>query len=87
MVLKGYFYVGAYLCTLCVSNVFGVRAGFDMDASHIFPHGVLAIITLIRGVVGVEESNAYAGCVVGLPLCFMAIATLSGVGPAPQLLE
>lgn len=76
MVLKGRFYVGIFLCTLCVSNVFGMRAGFDMDASHNFPHEMLTIIILIGGVVGVEESNACVGCVVGL-LCFMAIAALS----------
>ena len=47
-----------------------------MDASHNFPHEMLTIIILIGGVVGVEESNACVGCVVGL-LCFMAIAALS----------
>ena len=30
---------------------FGGRSGFDEDASHIFPQGVLAAITLVGGVV------------------------------------
>ena len=32
---------------LYVSNIFGVRTGFDMDDSHIFPQSVLAIIRLM----------------------------------------
>ena len=70
-----------------MSNVFAVMAGFDMDSSHIFPQGVLAFITLIRGVVGVEGFKACALCEVGLPLCSVAVTTLSGVRSAPQLLE
>ena len=30
-----------------MSNVFGVRAGFDMDTSHVCPQGVLAVVTLM----------------------------------------
>lgn len=37
-----------------MSSVFGVRAGFDMSASHIFPQGVLTMIPLIWGMVGAE---------------------------------
>ena len=37
------------LCRLHVSNFFGGRAGFDVDASHILPQGVLAAITLVGG--------------------------------------
>ena len=32
---------------LYVSNIFGVRTGFGMDDSHIFPQSVLAIIRLM----------------------------------------
>lgn len=37
-----------------VLNVFGVRAGYDMDSICVFPHGVLATITFIVGVLCVE---------------------------------
>lgn len=47
------------LSRLCVSNIFGVRAGFDLDTRHIFPQGVLATVTLIGGVVAVRGSK---GC-------------------------
>ena len=46
MVLKECFYVGASLCTLCVSDVFGVRVLFDMDTNHIFPQVLLDIFAL-----------------------------------------
>lgn len=55
-----------------------------MDASHVFPPSVLAIIPLIGCVVGVVVSRGCAGCEVGLPLCSMAITTLSGLGFAPS---
>ena len=58
MVLKGYFYVGVSLCSLCESNIFGVRAFLSLDAYHIFPQCVLAIITLIGGVIGVVTQAA-----------------------------
>lgn len=77
------FYVGGSLCRLSGSSVFGVGAGFGMDANHIFPRGVLAIILLIRGVAGVT-SRACAGCKAGLPLCSIAVTTLSGAGSAPS---
>ena len=32
-----------------MANAFGWRAEFDMDASHLFPQGVLAAITLVGG--------------------------------------
>ena len=42
--------MGAFLCSLHESNIFGARAVFGMDACHIFPQGVLTIIPLIGGV-------------------------------------
>ena len=36
--------------------VFGVRAGFDVDTSHVFPQGVLTTVTLAGGVAGVGRS-------------------------------
>lgn len=45
--MKGCFLCGSILVfRLCVSSVFGTRSDFDMNASHIFPQGVLAVITL-----------------------------------------
>ena len=52
VVLKGYSYVGASLYKLHVPNAFGRRVGFDLVASHIFPQGVLAAITLVVGGAG-----------------------------------
>lgn len=49
MILKGLFHEGTSLCRLCWSSIFGVRADFGMDASHIFPQIVLAVNPLIRG--------------------------------------
>ena len=65
-------------------NVFSARAGFDVNASHLFPYGVLATITLIEGVAGVVGAKACTECEVGLPFCSVA---LSGVGSAPKWLE
>ena len=73
MVLKGCFYVGASLCRLCVFSAFGVMPGFDMDASHIFPQGVLATVNSIESVAGVGGSRAYVACEVGLSLCFLSL--------------
>lgn len=42
IVIWKYFYMGASLCRPCVLNVFGVTVVFDVDASHIFPRGVLS---------------------------------------------
>ena len=84
MLIKGCFYEGASLCRPCVSSVFGMRADFGMDASHVFPQGVLAVITLIGDVVGVVVSRACTGYFVGPPLCSIADATLSGWGVLPS---
>ena len=46
---------------LCVPSVFAVRAGFDVDASQVFPHGVLATITLMEGVAAVRGATDCAG--------------------------
>ena len=40
------------------SDIFGVRAVFGADASHVFPQSVLAIIPLIMGVIGIVVSGA-----------------------------
>ena len=68
MVLKGCSYVGTSLYRICLLSAFGGKAGFDVDASHIFPQGVLAAVTLVRGVAGDGGARACAGCEAGLPL-------------------
>ena len=46
-----------------------------MDTSHIFSQGVQTTSPLIVGVVGVVVPRACAGFELGLPLCFMAVAS------------
>ena len=87
MVLKGCFHVRTSLSRLRVSNIFGVRAGFDLDATHIFPQGVLVTITLIGGVVAVRGSKGCTRCEAGLPFWSVAVTALSGMWSVPQLLE
>ena len=72
-------------CVDYVPNIFGVKADFGMEASHIFPQDVLAIVPLIGVVVVVIVSRTCAGCKVGTPLsvCHHPV----GTGSAPQLLE
>lgn len=68
-------------------SVFGVRAGFDVDANHIFPRGVLDTVALIECVAGMGGAREPpAGCEAG-PLCSVAAVALSGVGSAAKLLE
>ena len=71
--------MGAFVCRLCLSSVFGTRASFDMDTSYIFPQGMLPR-PYQGGVVGVGVSEACVGCEAGLPLCSLSVTTLSGVG-------
>lgn len=42
--LEGVLYVGASLCRLCVSSIFGMRAGFIMNAKQ----SVLTVIPFDR---------------------------------------
>lgn len=67
MVLKGYLYVGTFLCILCGFNIFDARAVFRMDACHLFPQHVLVVL-LLTGVFRccgwclVLGFSAMAGC-------------------------
>ena len=47
--------MGASICRLHVPSALGGMAGFDENASHVFPQGVLAAINLIIGVAGDGE--------------------------------
>lgn len=64
-----------------------VKASFGMDANHEFPQSVLAVIPLLRDVVGIAVSKACVGCEMGLPLCSVAVIILLWVGSALQMLE
>lgn len=75
------------LCRLHMPSAPGVRDGFDVDTSHVFPHHVLATITLVGGVAFDGGARVCAGCEAGFSLYSVAITTLSGAGPAPKLLE
>ena len=85
--LNGCSYVGASLEKLCVPNAFGGISGFDADAIHVFPQGVLVAITLIGHGVGDSGATAGAMCEAGLPVCSVAVTTLSGTGSDHKLLE
>lgn len=83
---------GMFLCenipvqTAC-DHVFGTRSGFDGDDSHLFPQGLLATITLLKGLAGVGGSKDHTGYEVGLCLCSMSAAALPGVWSVAKLLE
>ena len=44
------------------SKHFGVRAVLGMDACHVFPQNVLAVVLLIGGVFGVVVTRACTKC-------------------------
>ena len=75
--------MGASLCGLHESNVFGARA-FSMGACHVFPQVVLAVIPLIQGVIGGVVTRACTGCWAGPPLCSVVVKALSGTGSLPS---
>ena len=68
------------VCVQC----FGAKAGFGIDTSHVFPQVLLPVIPLIGGVVHARVSRAYAECEAGLPLCSVAVTTLSEAGLLPS---
>ena len=57
------------------------------DASHVFPQGVLAAITLIGSGSGDKQVRASTGYKAELSLCSGAITTLLRVGSDPKLLQ
>ena len=80
MILKGCFYVRASLCRMCKSSIFGSSSGFGVDASHVFPQTVPALIPLVRSVSSIVLRRAYAGYGAEPPLCSMAVTALSEQG-------
>ena len=81
---------GVFLCgsvPILFSSAFGERAGFDIDASYIFPQSVLAAIILVGGGAGDGGVRNGARCEPGLILCSVAITTLLWVGMGSKFLE
>ena len=70
-----------------MSNIFEVRAGFVINASHIFPQSVLVVSPLIGGVIGVVMTRTCTGCWVEPPVCSVVVTALLRTGSAPQLLQ
>lgn len=79
--------MGVSLDRLRVPTAFDWRAGFDVDASHIFSYGFLTDITLEVGVAGNGGARANAGCEAILLLLPVIITSLSGAGSDTKLLE
>lgn len=46
--------------SLHVSSAFGWKDGFNVNRNHIFPHGVLAALTLVGSEAGDEGARAGA---------------------------
>lgn len=84
VVLKWYSHVEGCLHADCVPSVFGGRAGFDENMSHVFPQGVLATITLVVGGAGDRRAVTYTGCDFGLPFCSISCNYLSGARSTSQ---
>ena len=76
--------MGVSIYSLRVPGVFGGRHGFDVDTSHIFPHGVLAAASLVSGEAGDGVARSGPRCEAGLPCRSMAIVTLLGLGSGPD---
>lgn len=87
MVIKECSYLGASLCRQHLHSAFGRRAGFDVDASHIFPEVILAAFTLVVVAAGGGAARAHSWCKTELPFCSVAVTSLSGVGSVFKLLK
>ena len=77
----------ASLYSLCVPSGFDVKAGFQVNISHIFPQGILAAVTLVGGKTEDDGTRARASCELMLPICLVAGTMLSQAGLGPKLLE
>lgn len=72
---------------VAVLSAFYGRVGYDVDAIRVFPQDVLAAITLVGSVAGEGEVRAEPRYEIGLSLCSMAVAALSGARSDPKFLE
>ena len=62
---------------------FNARTTFSMDASHLSPLCLLAVIPLIGDVTGVVLTRPCPGYLAGPPLCSVVVTALSGAGSIP----
>lgn len=53
--------MGASLFGLCVPSGFGGRTESEVTLGHMFPQGVLAVMTLVRGGAGDEGAKPEPG--------------------------
>lgn len=74
------------LCSLCESSIFDAKSVFTMDAYHILPRCLLALIPWVGGVIGAVVIQAFPGYWLRPSLCSVVVTALSGAGSAPQLL-
>ena len=87
MVLKGYFYVVTHLCSLLESNIFDVRAVYSMDACHIFPQGVLALVPSDRGCVWCCSDQSLHWILGGASSLLCGCHSPVGAGSVPLFLD
>lgn len=59
-------------------------AGFDVNVSYVFLHGLLEAITFGVGLVSDGGARVCAGCEMGLLLCSVASITCRGWGLLPS---
>ena len=62
VVLERYIYVQASLYILYATSDFGKRARFYVNMNHIFPKGMLAVITLVKDVFRHGDAMVRARC-------------------------
>ena len=65
-------------------SLFGWKARFDVDASHVFPQVMPAPITLVGGGAGDRVARVGTDFGAGLPLCSVAVTILLGAGQIPS---
>lgn len=71
---------------MCVPYIYiFARTIFGIVACHIFPKCMLAIFTMIVGIIFVLVSRACTDPLVGHLLCSMIVITLLRMGSAPQM--
>lgn len=85
-VLKGCPCLGISLYSILVPSGFGGRAGSDVNRSFVFPHFVLAAITMVVGAASGQGARARARYESVL-LYSVAIAALLRVVSVPMLLK
>lgn len=79
--------MGVSLYRLHVPDTFGRGAGFDMEASHIFPQGVLEIVTLVGVGTGHRGARGRTGSEAILPLYSVTVTALPGMGSDTKFLK